>query len=788
MSSIPSGPDISHRELFNQIDQGFGILEVIFDREERPVDYRFVDINPAFEKMTGIATDDALSGKTVRELIPNIEQKWVEIYGEIALSGHSQRFVEGSDAMNRWFSVYAFRVDETSRLVALLFTDITEKRRTEEDLLKTDTRLRLALDVSKISIFEMDLRTGLVTADAYGREVYGFGPDEKLNVEKVAERFHPEDRERIVAAFEAAQDPAGTHQVKLEHRIVLPDGMVRWIKARARVFFEGENGEIRAASCTGTYVNITGAKLEEAERRRLTEQLEAERASLKYLFNEAPAFVATLRGPDHVFELANPAYLRLVRRSDVIGKAVRDALPEVVDQGFIEILDNVYSTGRPYIGNEIAVSIRAEDSEQAETRYVDFVYQPIFAADGSVSGIFAHGFDITEQVAARKAAEAADRAKDEFLATLSHELRTPLNAMLGWSQMLGNPDIDPATRQRGIETIQRNTRLQSKLIDDVLDVSRIISGKLPLSIEQVDIATVIYSAMEAVVPAASAKGIALEQDVDPDVNVISGDSSRLHQIIWNLLSNAIKFTPKGGEVRIRVKRVESQVALEVSDSGIGILPEVLPYVFDRFRQGNSTITRNHGGLGLGLAIVRHLVEMHGGEVSVHSEGEGKGSTFTVLLPLVAVKEDAAALYEERRGEVKSPAPLGDDLGGLHVLVVDDQEDGRTLISTVLELRGAQVTLASSSAEALEKLGDARPDVIVSDIGMPNEDGYTLMRKIRERPAEEGGEIPAVALTAYARPQDKAMVLDSGFQIHVPKPVDPMELVAIVSNLANSVKR
>ncbi|MBA2379068.1 MAG: PAS domain-containing protein [Blastocatellia bacterium] len=787
MQTSSSDPEIRHRDLFNQIDQGFCILEVIFDEEARPIDYRFIDINPSFEEMTGISSDDARAGKSIREMVPNLEQKWVDIYASVALTGTPQRFVEGSDALGRWFSVYAFRVDEPSRLVGVLFTDITEKRRTEEELLITDERLRLALDVSQISIFELDLRTGDATVDAYGRSIYGFGAGDKLTGRMFAERFHPEDRRRIAAEFAKAQDPAGLHQLSIEHRIVLPDGEVRWIKARARVFFESEGGEIVPASCMGTYIDTTSAKLEEAERRRLTEQLEAERASLKYMFNAAPAFVAKLRGPDHVFELTNPAYLNLVRRTDVVGRTVAEALPEVVEQGFIAILDSVYSSGKPFIGREIPIDLKGSENDSIERRYVNFVYQPIFAADGSVSGIFAHGVDITEQVAARKAAEEADRAKDEFLATLSHELRTPLNAILGWAQMLGKPELDAGLRQRGVETIQRNTRLQSQLIDDVLDVSRIISGKLALKIEHVNVETVIESALEAVVPAATAKSITLHKEIDPGVNLILGDTRRLHQIVWNLLSNAMKFTPKGGEVRIGVRRVESRLALEVSDTGIGINPEVMPYVFDRFRQGNSSTTRRHGGLGLGLAIVRHLVEMHGGEVSVYSEGEGKGSTFTVLLPLVAVVAvDASRESGSGAGDGDGAAGNGPhaSLAGLHVLVVDDEEDGRELIATVLELRGARVTLASSSAEALEKLGSEQPDVILSDIGMPGEDGYTLIKKIRDRPVERGGEIPAVALTAYAGAQDREMALRSGFQVHVPKPVDPKTLVDIIAGLAN----
>lgn len=411
-----------------------------------------------------------------------------------------------------------------------------------------------------------------------------------------------------------------------------------------------------------------------------------------------------------------------------------------------------------------------------------------------------HGFmiDITERKhaeqerekllarerAARAEAEVANRMKDEFLATLSHELRTPLNAMLGWTQLLKSRKFDEHTTARALETINRNTHSLSQLIEDVLDVSRIIRGKLYLNIYQVKIISVIDAAIDTVRPAAEAKEICVECKFDPTIGIIMGDANRLQQVMWNLLSNAIKFTPKGGRVDVKVAEIDSRVQIQVSDTGEGIAPNFLPFVFDRFRQADSSKTRSHGGLGLGLAIVRHLVELHGGTVTAESPGKGQGATFIVNLPM------KAASVQENSPE--QPSPLLNcevdqncllSLEGLLVLVVDDELDTRQLLTTILSQYGAEVMAVASTAEALEALPLFHPDVLVSDIGMPQEDGYTLIRKLRTLSQEQGGKTPAVALTAYARAEDRTQALLAGFQLHIPKPVNPAELAAVVANLA-----
>jgi PAS domain S-box-containing protein len=386
---------------------------------------------------------------------------------------------------------------------------------------------------------------------------------------------------------------------------------------------------------------------------------------------------------------------------------------------------------------------------------------------------------------ARTEAERANRLKDEFLATISHELRNPLNAILGWAHMLRVGKLTEPIAERAVETIYRNAKSQAQLVSDLLDVSRIISGKLRLDVRTVDLIFIINAAIDSIRPAAEGKGIRLQTMLDPAAGPISGDADRLQQIVWNLLTNAVKFTPKGGRIQVKVQRINSHVEIVVSDSGVGINKEFLPYVFDRFRQADASITRTHGGLGLGLSIVRQLVDLHGGGVSVQSEGEGKGTTFTITLPFVGVvtnQNDAEAVHPTQGDEISSFEGLP-SLQGLKVLVVDDEADTRELIREVLKECGSEVITSRSVEEALAALEEHKPDILISDLGMPDEDGYSLISKIRALPDDRGGQIPAAALTAYARAEDRMRVLRSGFQFHLPKPVDSAELVTVVASLA-----
>ncbi|HTJ04331.1 MAG TPA: ATP-binding protein [Caldimonas sp.] len=385
--------------------------------------------------------------------------------------------------------------------------------------------------------------------------------------------------------------------------------------------------------------------------------------------------------------------------------------------------------------------------------------------------------------AARVDAERASRMKDEFLATLSHELRTPLSAILGWTHLLGRAGAASVDVAKAAATIERNARAQARLIEELLDVSRITSGRLRLDIQPVPITTVFEAAVSSLRPAADARAITLTQMPD-DVGDVLADAARLQQIVWNLLSNAIKFTPAGGHVTLAAERRAGEVVLTVSDDGVGVAPEFLPHVFERFRQAESSESRSHGGLGLGLAIVRQLVELHGGSVSATSDGLGRGAAFSVHLPSkrAATPEVVAPALEQAPADATVPAELDADLSGTRILVVDDEPDGREMLTRMLESRGAQVRSAGSADEAIAALHDDRPDLLISDIGMPRVDGYELMRRIRTMTAPDRRDLPAIALTAFARAEDAVKARQAGYGVHLPKPVDPSRLFSTIASV------
>jgi CheY-like chemotaxis protein len=388
---------------------------------------------------------------------------------------------------------------------------------------------------------------------------------------------------------------------------------------------------------------------------------------------------------------------------------------------------------------------------------------------------------------ARLEAERTSRLKDEFLATLSHELRTPLNAILGWARLLHGGQLDSTTKLRAIESVERNARVQTKLVEDLLDVSRIITGKWRLETRPVDLCTSVEAAIETIRATLETKGIALEKELDLSIGLIMGDPNRVQQILWNLLSNAVKFTPNGGHIQVRVTREGGNAAISVKDSGKGINEEFLPYVFERFRQADGSLTRKYGGLGLGLAIARHLTELHGGSIEAESAGDDQGSVFTVKFPLLSEwgSQRLASDVVHLPSAVVPPTPpeLSIALKGLRVLVVDDEPGARELLLTILTHSGAEVATGSSASEALAELARFKPDVLISDIEMPAQDGYSLIRQLRLLEDDLGQRIRAVALTAHARTEDRLQAFAAGFDTHVSKPVEPAELVTVVASLA-----
>jgi signal transduction histidine kinase/ActR/RegA family two-component response regulator len=497
--------------------------------------------------------------------------------------------------------------------------------------------------------------------------------------------------------------------------------------------------------------------------------------------------------------LEEEARVRVPMGSGVAGRIASNRSPLVVDDlSKVEVVSSILSSyasslvGAPLIIDDRVVGVIHVDTLQPH-RFTDEDVNLLQLAADRVALAIEHSRLYEAEQRARVVAENANRMKDEFLATISHELRSPLNSILGWVTLLREGSLSSESTAKALETVERSARAQSRIIGDLLDVSRIINGQLLLNVRTLEPGPIIEAGVEAVRPAAEAKGISLNVALDQSAGPIVGDSDRLQQIVWNLVSNAIKFTPRGGSVDVRLERLDSSVLVTVEDTGAGISPRFLPLVFDRFRQADSSSTRKQGGLGLGLAIVRHLVELHGGTVHAESEGLGKGATFVVKLPMrmkpASNDGDQQVSHAAAVDAVKLDCPP--PLEGLRVLVVDDELSARDLVTEILLKCEVDVRTAGSVAEALEILRSSahwRPDVLISDIEMPEADGYELMRYLRAMPSEFGGPVPAVALTAHARVEDRMKALAAGFQTHVPKPVEPAELLTVLGSVTGRLAR
>ena len=522
---------------------------------------------------------------------------------------------------------------------------------------------------------------------------------------------------------------------------------------------------------------------------RLRAVAEAERRNL---IMQAPIATALLTGPQHVFELVNPHYREMTGGRDMLGKPLLEAFPEVVGTGLEQIVDQVYRTGEPFCAEEYRVPLDRQ-GRGVEDAYFRFNLVAVRDGNGPIFGVMAVALDITPQVSARRVVEksaserekllaeleAASRAKDEFLATVSHELRTPLTSILGWARLLGETS-EPSRIKKGIAVIERNARAQAQLIEDILDVSRIVSGKVRLNLAKLEPAAVLRSAVEMVRPLADAKQQELRVAVEHPLPLITADEDRLQQVVWNLLSNAVKFTPPGGHIDVHARTQDDALIITVTDDGAGISAAFLPLVFDRFRQDDNSTTKQHAGLGLGLSIVRHLTELHGGSVTVASAGLGKGATFSVTVPLRPVTPTPKSLP----GDSLEHAPSTPDadralLAGTRLLVVDDQDDARELIVTVLEDAGARVAQASTVLGALAALATSPVHLVISDIGMPDEDGYSFIARLRQS-SPPIRDLPAIAVTAFARAEDRARALNAGFNEHISKPIDPRALVEVAA--------
>jgi PAS domain S-box-containing protein len=679
--------------------------------------------------------------------------------------------------------------DDQGRLigVAKIARDIGDRKRAELALKESQERLVGIISSATDAIITIDEHQLITLFNAAAERMFNCPASEAIgqSLERfIPVRFQPAHRDHVRRFGETG----------VSARVMGAQRPLAALRA------DGSEFPVEA---TISQITVAGQKLYTAivrdisERQRQEEALLESEGQLRAIVDTAVDGIITIDERGSVRTM-NPAAERIFgyRADEVFGKNVHVLMPSPYHEEHDRYLADYRRTGvRKIIGIGREVVGRRKDGT---TFPMDLAVSETVLGNRTVfTGIVR---DISERKraeaerehllaserAARSEAERVSRMKDEFLATLSHELRTPLNAIYGWSQLLQKKAVDDDELIEGLAVIARNARAQTKLIEDLLDMSRIISGKLRLDVQQLDLSDVIDAAVLAILPAAQAKEIRIHKVLDSEAGAVAGDPNRLQQIIWNLLSNAVKFTPKGGKVQVILNRSNAHVELSVSDTGEGIPPEFVPYLFERFRQSDASTTRRHAGLGLGLAIVKHLVELHGGTVRVRSTGVGQGSTFTVLLPLqVAPVEE----FTDLRGESASlprVQPRDVKLTGLRALVVDDEADARDLIRRLLEEAGALVVTAMSASEAFDRVQEEHPDVLVTDIGMPHEDGYSLVRRLRKLPTNEGGALPAIALTAFARAEDRTKALLSGFQAHVSKPVEPAELLAVVANVTGRV--
>jgi PAS domain S-box-containing protein len=965
--------EVKYRSLFTSINNGFCLIEVLFDANETAYDYRFLEVNDAFEAQSGLA--DAM-GKTILELVPDLEPQWVEQYGQVAKSGNAVRFEADVPSMNRIFDIYAYPSTASGEnVVAVLFTDISDRQRRESNqtlLAEITNELAKLTDIdetmkqlgenigrhfkAKYCMFSEhtdEFETAIATYgwnDADMPSIKGtyrmrdFLADEELAAILTGNPLIVSDTQtdgRVSAESYGALNIHSFIIVPLlrdrewQFQISIIDNKPRtwrddevelmrelttriWARLeraraesasrdlveRLRVMIENLPGgaafvvdrDLRYQLAEGEALGTAGFKPEDLVGKTIFEALAPELAAhYEVLYRQAlggETFVhehnahgswyvtrgtplrlssgetyavlavsydisdrkraeaeiaADLRDTQLLRELA----MRLVTEGDIqalyqeiISAAI--ALTHA-DGGTVQILEHetqdllllaTQSLGRTMTehfarvdassntpcgialrkGKRSFVDFDVPESEDpdgsmrmhVEAGYLSAQSTPLISRSGRAIGMVSthwhehhrpsdrelrfldllarQAADLIEQrqieadrelllqqeQAARAEADRANSIKDQFLAVLSHELRTPLNPILGWTRLLQTGKLPEARQIEALSRIERNAKLQIQLIEDLLDISRIMRGKLSLTVADVSLTTVITSAVETVRLAANAKQIQIVLDLPTEIAPVSGDEARLQQVIWNLLSNAVKFTPSGGRVTVELRQIDRLAQIRVIDTGKGIDPQFLPYVFEYFRQEDSTTTRKFGRLGLGLAIVRQIVEMHGGTVQVESLGEDRGATFTVELPVI--RQAATAGAEPSQTQVEN---LEECLSNLKILLVDDEEDTLEYQALLLEQSGATVVAVTSSLAALQELDRFIPDVLVSDIGMAQMDGYMLIQTIRSRPPKQGGTIPAIAVTAYAQDFDRQTAFESGFQAHITKPIEPEVLIEAI---------
>lgn len=708
----------------------------------------------------------SLLGKTMWEVLPSETCEQLEPLYRAALEG--QDSVQEVAYQNQIYEVYILPVrNEQGEITAgmMLTQNMTERKQAEEKL----RQFNLLIELSHEPILVWDMEDGIINWNQGSENLYGYTRAEALGQSShtLLQTVHPIPKAEFLARLERDQQWSGEikHTIRTGEQVIV-ESRQQLIEADGRKLVLETNRDVTARRQAEEALRQS-----EKRYRTLFESMGDGFCVMEVLFDEDN------RPIDYRFLEVNPAFEAQTGLREAEGKTARQLIPNL-EQHWVEIYGNVVLTGEPIRFENFAEGLNrwfeayAFPIGQPEKRRVAVLFKDI----SSRKMLEAHQEHLLQQEqVAREAAETANRIKDEFLTILSHELRTPLNPILGWVKLLQTRKFSETKITEALATIERNARLQTQLIDDLLDVAKILRGKLSLSVTSVNLSSVIQAAIDTVKTAATAKSISIFP-ILTDIGEMFGDATRLQQIVWNLLLNAIKFTPHGGRVDIWLKRVGDEAEITVKDTGKGISRDFLPHIFESFRQEDASITRKYGGLGLGLALVRQLVEAHGGTIMAESFGEGQGATFTVRFPLVNAETSLSQTDELPKSEF--------DLAGIRVLAVDDDPDTRELLATLLREYHAEVKTVASAMEVLTSLESFAPDVLVSDIGMPDVNGYSLLQQIRAFPPEQGGNIPAIALTAYAREEDHQLALESGYSTHISKPLDPEQLVQAVASLTH----
>jgi len=741
-------------------------------------EFRVLRWSPAAQKLFGWKAEEVL-GKRYSDwefVVPD-DIDVVDQVGHRQNEGKEQHGVSrnrnytklGTILHCEWYNSALY--NEAGKLISVLslVLDVTVATRIEEALRKSEAQYRVLFESNPQAMWVYDLTTirFLAVNDAAVRH-YGYSRSEFL--EMTIKDIRPSEDVKLLEQYLASENAGSQNAGEWRHR--------------------KKDGTIIDVDITASRLTFGGRPAEFVLVHDVTERKKAERAlrisedRYRDLVDNSHELICTHDLEGRVLSV-NPWAARVLGypQDSLVGINIRDGLLPEYREKFDDYLRTVITEGSA--GGVMKVRTATGETrlwEYYNTLRTEGVEKPIVR--GMAHDATERRKALKREKEARVEAEAANRVKDEFLSTLSHELRTPLTAIMGWADLLLHDEVEPKNRHQALETIFRNANSQCQLINDLLEVSRIITGKLRLEFVACELHSVIEAAAESIRPTAEAKGVRLQVLLEPQVGPVFGDRERLQQVVWNLLSNGVKFTNKGGLVQVTLQRINSHVEIVVKDTGLGIRSDFLPHVFDRFRQADGSTTRNYGGLGLGLAIVRHLVELHGGTAWAESAGEGQGSRFSVRLPVMVASEEHSpeALKQPTVAAVEARDRQPSSCAGLRVLVIDDEVDARSLLSTMLERCGAQVVAVGSAREGLESLESWKPDVLIADIGMPVEDGYGLIKKIRALPKERGGQTPALALTAYARTEDRVRALSEGYQVHLAKPVDRFELAAVVTNL------